>query len=650
MTAMKHVLLSLMFSGMLAAQQTVAPTGEPVNPPRGDNASGYNFQNAFEVGYRFVSVNGDLGKYRSDVDYGNGVRLLSSSLAIHSLEGHGRYFDELILDTQGLGNDPYEFASLRVQKNRIYQYSFVWREQDYYNPAITIAYGYHRLDTTRDLQDQSLIILPDRKVSFIAGYSRNTQNGPAMTTINVNGTSGSEFPLFSNIRRTDDEYRAGVDVMVGGVKLSVTRAWEFFRDDTQDSQPFAQAIPPQSGTLTDFLRDQPYRDSVNHWRVYLMADRSKKWGLNGRFTYSGGHQNVLFDQAYTAANVGPGSPATTETFVTGNGLRQVIAANLTANFFLTPKLTIVNHTSYDDTKMDGNSVYSEFNVGNGGFNTVFFQFLGIQLLTNTTTLDYHPSARLGFYGGYNISGRRIQSILEAGGQVFEQNNVLNAGTFGVRWRLLSNLQINLEGEVGRANHPFYPIAEKDYHGLTARIQYRTKRLRLAAAAMADYNFNSVSLSTHSSHNRNYTADASWTPSNWFSVDASFAKLHIDSLTGIQYFATGQLTADHSWYLSNIYSGTLGMTFNIRNRVSLFAGYSTIQDVGGDPRFPTATPPFYDVQTFPLVFDSPLARISVRLRERLRWNAGYQFYRYREDLQSFQNYRANTGYTSLSFSF
>jgi hypothetical protein len=50
------------------------------------------------------------------------------------------------------------------------------------------------------------------------------------------------------------------------------------------------------------------------------------------------------------------------------------------------------------------------------------------------------------------------------------------------------------------------------------------------------------------------------------------------------------------------------------------------------------------------YESPLARLSVRLHERLRWNAGYQFYHYRDDTAAFQNYRAHTGFTSLLWSF
>jgi hypothetical protein len=64
-------------------------------------------------------------------------------------------------------------------------------------------------------------------------------------------------------------------------------------------------------------------------------------------------------------------------------------------------------------------------------------------------------------------------------------------------------------------------------------------------------------------------------------------------------------------------------------------------------YPGATDFF---QVFPLSFESPLARVSLRINEKLRFNAGYQYYGYNEDFSSFQNYRAHTGYTSVTWSF
>jgi hypothetical protein len=58
----------------------------------------------------------------------------------------------------------------------------------------------------------------------------------------------------------------------------------------------------------------------------------------------------------------------------------------------------------------------------------------------------------------------------------------------------------------------------------------------------------------------------------------------------------------------------------------------------------------EAQTFPLRFLSPQARFSLRLTPKIRWNVGYQYYGYREQFATDQNYRANTGYSSVSWSF
>jgi hypothetical protein len=51
--------------------------------------------------------------------------------------------------------------------------------------------------------------------------------------------------------------------------------------------------------------------------------------------------------------------------------------------------------------------------------------------------------------------------------------------------------------------------------------------------------------------------------------------------------------------------------------------------------------------------TPLARLSIRVTPKIRWNAGWQFYNYHELFGltvPMQNYRANTGYTSVLWSF
>src|SRR4029079_15614278 len=104
----------------------------------------------------------------------------------------------------------------------------------------------------------------------------------------------------------------------------------------------------------------------------------------------------------------------------------------------------------------------------------------------------------------------------------------------------------------------------------------------------------------------------------------------------------------------------GVRFAMLRRVDLFLGYSIMRDPG-DGRASAVPASNSDpisgllasVQTFPLSYQSPLARLSVRITPKLRWNAGWQFYGYSEDFHLFaidQNFRAHTGYPSLLWSF
>jgi hypothetical protein len=112
-------------------------------------------------------------------------------------------------------------------------------------------------------------------------------------------------------------------------------------------------------------------------------------------------------------------------------------------------------------------------------------------------------------------------------------------------------------------------------------------------------------------------------------------------------------------VSNIHTGNLAARFSVRQRVDFSIGYSHVQDVGDGrpaaiaPAFSPVTlktPAFYAVQTFPVRYLSPQARISLRINEKIRWNAGYQYYGYNEDFSALQDYRAHTGYTSVSWAF
>jgi hypothetical protein len=670
---MKTVLICLcaayaIFSAISSAQPNVAPTDGAVGPPRGYDFGGYNVVNSFETGYRFRSVEGNLGKYRSDVNYGNGMRLLGSRLSIHSKEGHGGYFDELLLNTQGLGNDPYQFSSLRVQKNRLYKYDLLWRQSEYYNPALPLAGGQHFIDTVRRLQDHSLVFLPQSPFRIYVGYSRMWQGGPALSTVQIFDSRGDEFPLAADVRRSQDEYRLGFDLDVSGIKLSVMRGWEFFKDDTRrTASALAGNNPDDRTTLANFRRDEPYHGETETWRVNLLVDKSKLYSVNGRFAWAGGQRNFIVDEITTGTDR-IGSARNRQVLVFGDARRPVSSGSLTATFYPTQALTLVNHTSFHHTRMEGDGSYSELSNPGFGFAQLNFNFLGIRTIATSTDVNIRTSEALTLFAGHHYSTRRIRSIEQVTFDGVpervesETDNSLQAGRAGVRLRAFRRLSLILDAELGRSDRPVYPVSERNYHALSGRVQYRSRTFTASFTTRTNYNTNSVSLFSHSSKSRNYSADASWSPLSWAGLDASYSKLHLDTLSGIAYFRVGALTADRSVYVSNIHAGSITGRFSAGTRVDLFLGYTRVQDTGGkypgllfQPVVLEGTPPAPPLpsngfQVYPLTYQTPLARVSVRLHQRLRLNAGYQHYRYSEDILPTQNYRAHTGFSSLMWSF
>jgi len=113
------------------------------------------------------------------------------------------------------------------------------------------------------------------------------------------------------------------------------------------------------------------------------------------------------------------------------------------------------------------------------------------------------------------------------------------------------------------------------------------------------------------------------------------------------------------YISNIHAANAGARFTIGRRADLFLGYTITKDTGDGrataaPSAATGVAALLDsVQTFPLTYESPMARVSLRITPKLRWNAAWQYYGYNEQFQLFsyyENYHAHTGFTSLQWSF
>lgn len=667
MKTILFILVSSLFVMRLAlAQPPVAPTtGAQVGPPNGDSTGEYTVTNSFELGYRFSSVGGDDGMYRSTINYTDGLRLLSSSLFIQSKDGQAKWFDEITLNTQGLGGDPYESANLRIEKNKLYRYDMVWRQNAFFDPALTVAFGEHLINTTRTMQDHDLTLFPQSNFKFFLGYSRNVDDGPALSTVQLFDSAGNEFPVFANVHDQQNEYRAGTDLTFFGLRLNAMYGWVDFKENTPENILGAETGNNVGSltTLDSFTRSQPFSGTSPYVRVGLFRDGKKLYSINGRFSYVANRRG--FDENELASGTNEfGNLQTQQILSFGNASRPALAANLNITLFPTSYLTLTNQTTYNDNRTSGEAYYDQFIIGQPAQPVIPYQFLGIRDIANSTAAEIRVNKKFAIHTGYQYSDRLIDVISEqvnlgvplpAVPTQYQQVDILQEGALGFRFRPIDPLTISVDGELGRNNQPYTPISDKDYQAFHGRILYKRKSFHLGANAHSDYNNNSITLTSFASRSRSYGGDLSWTPTEWFAIDASYSKMHLNTMGGIFFFYNSVPSNTESVYISNIHAANIGARFAITKRVDFYAGYTHTQDLG-DGRSDAITSPFTTfslfaaAETFPLRFLSPQARLSVRINNRLRWNVGYQYYGYSEQFSQLQDFRANTGYSSVLWSF
>ena len=318
------------------AQQVVTPT-----PGANDDLSAigpYTISNSFEAGYRLSDVSGNRDVYRSSVNFGNGMRLFEGQLRINTLEGRGKYFDELAFHTFGQGQDPYQSSSLRVEKNAIYRYDMRFRIVNYFNRLPSLWNGEHGVNSERIFQSHDLTLFPGRRVEVWLGYDRSNHNGPGFSSEAVETTleafeAGNFLRLATNLRRLNNQYRTGTNIRVAGLAITLTHSLDNYREDTEfsDASGLAGALSNVQA-VSALRRHEPIHGNTPVTGITIRTENEHVVGFHGRYVYSGGERNFILSEDVTAVNPGRNLSTLRQTFVMGDANRK----QGTGDFTVTP--------------------------------------------------------------------------------------------------------------------------------------------------------------------------------------------------------------------------------------------------------------------------------------------------------------------------
>ena len=337
-------------------------------------------------------------------------RILDQTLTMQSVDHQGLLFDNLYLNSEGWGGDPNNYARLRADKNKWYNFqSRFRRDQSFFDydllanplnpptsaPSIPILNSPHSFATTRRMSDFDLTLLPQSTVSFRLGYSHNNMTGPSYSSIHE-GTEGS---LLQDWNTTMNSYRLGVDFRIAPrTVLSYDQFLDYYKGDTDyQLNPVSEAllpttpvssvslglsidtvnkepcavVPPATslivnGTLTNvtcsayfnYLRNQRIRTSTPTERLSLRSNYFKKLELLGSFSYSSATSSTPLDESFGGLITRTSTLAFTGTG-TGAANRISDVADLEATLHLTQHLRLIEKFYFWAYRIPENGNFSE---------------------------------------------------------------------------------------------------------------------------------------------------------------------------------------------------------------------------------------------------------------------------------------------------
>ena len=656
------------------AQPLVTPT--PDMPDEIEKAGDYTISNSFEVGYRMSDVSGNHDVYRSSVNFGSGVRLFEGQLRINAKEGKATLIDNLSFHTMGQGEDPYQFTRLEIEKNRWFRYGMQLRVNRFFNRLPALWSGERGQWSERTFQNHDLRLFPDSRFEVLLGYDRNSQTGPGFGSEGINRDFGAFrnenfLRLTRDLRRQNNQYRAGFDTRVAGLAITFMQALDNYKEDTVygDGSRFG-SLSPNVQPVDSLQRNEPIHGNTPVTSVAIRTENEHKIGFQGRYVYASGNRHFILSEDITAVNSDLNLSSFRQTFIVGDAQRKQGNGDFTVTFMPTDRWTISNTTSVNNTRISGDSTFVEVTASTNRFQD--FEHLGIRHISNASEVNFQAHRKFGLYGAYRFSRRRIQSrenFFTTGfdfvGELFEQSSDINSGVGGFRWRPRPELRVSFDAEFGKADLPFTPRSDREFHSETVRVQWRKNGFLLGGSFKSRENDNSAMLINHSTTSRHFGFNGSWAhPGGKLTLDGGYAKLELDTASGIfNFFPEGETPAEsRSFYTMNLHTVYFSTRLQPRKRLSVYLAYNLSNDTGDGrsrPSFAAGLDPTYPnfsfdganfYNSFPLTYQSPSARVSVSLHEHLSWNLGWQYYGYSERFIGDQNYHAHVSYSSLRWSF
>ena len=572
---------SVLFAQSSSAGQT--PSGEPA----GVTSGGYLVHSSVEFGVRANDVTGSENMYDTLVNQQTGFRILDQTLSMHAVDHQGLLFDDLAINSFGWGGDPNNALRMRADKNKWYNFQATFRRDQSFSdydllanplnpststPTIQEQNSPHLFDTVRRMSDIDFTLLPQSRVSFRLGFSRNNMTGPSYSSIH----EGTDALLFQDWNTTMDSYRFGVDWRIlPRTVLSYDQFFNYYKGDTDyQLAPFAPALlstgtPVElglsidtvnkepcagapagtplivAGVLTNnncsayfsYARSQRIRTSTPTERLRLRSNYLQRLDLVGSFSYSSADMSTPLDESFAGLITRTHTLAFTGTgTASANRISDVL--DLEATLRLTQHLRLIEKFYFWAYRIpqDGNLSETD-NICTGACtlltplsvttptttpNAILSSF-NQSWKRNQTELAWDVSKKMGARIGYRYGDRNFNHFNDyLPGDLDHFVGLEKTALLGLWARPTHALRLNFDLEHTNYNSVFVRMSPRKEARYRFQTTYTPRPWAILGGSINILQQSNADIQTqYVGHNQNYGLTASLAPRERFGLDLTY---------------------------------------------------------------------------------------------------------------------------------
>ena len=614
------------------------PASAEATPAPAAGASDQSFSGSIDLGYRFrTDVRGSLESYRSVVDLSEGPRL--TGIQFTMLDPKCGVFDRL--DASGYNwGDPYNTASVRLAKKKLYDLRFDYRNVLYFNALPSFAnlsatggFNERWYDERRRMSSLQLDLIPGRSITPYLAWDRVTESGTAIWP--WIGPS-NEYPVPVDRRDLQNDFRGGLRFEFSRFHMTLEQGGTTFKND--DKARFTgvnygnrtSTVLSQTLQLTDFMQAYGVRTSSIYEKALVTANPFSWMSFSGQFLYS------MPKTESNYVDVGTGSFADAATLllytgqidnVSGSTKSPHIAGN--AGLELRPFRSFRILASWSTNRFHTDS-FTNLRQQLAGVGTIIAGKID-PFVSNynqsETSLIWDLTSKLTLRGGYRYEWGDMTAESSNLSQLGElENGRLNrqVGIGALTFRPFQKLSANVEYQGSSTTHAYFRTSLYNYKKARGRVRFQpVQSILLQANFSVMDNQNPNAGVKYDFRSRDNSVSLHWTPAGGKRIGflAEYSRYTLSSDVSI--VSLPFLTAASSRYRDKANLATAAL--------ELGAGPARLT-VGGSLSVTTGTRPTQ--------FYQPLAKLSIPFGKRVSVNGQWQWYGFNEDQYIYEQFRTH----------